>query len=623
MKKTININLGGQPFIIDEQAYDILYRYFEALRQKFTNENEQKEILSDIEARVAEVFTQRLGKSRSVVNEEDVVYIISLLGRPEDIAGEPDSTSVNQETKSAASFDSVYTSPAEKKFFRDPDNKKVGGVISGLCHYFGWGDPTWIRVAIVAIIVISMMAKLGLGLPLAVIYLILLIVVPEANSSAEKLQMRGQPVTIQNIEKEVRDAMTTAGNSINSLVKDNNTRGKIGTVFMLIARGLGKLVLIFVVMICALLMLVLAGSFFGLSLLSSSSLTEITHLVVSSRYTIMMFNIGLLLAVGIPLVSIMYDSIRYLTNSKVKNPILKRVLWSMWFVGIVILSFSTWTVFKYFASTDTVTQKVQLLTPSGGTLRVQLADTMGNMLAIRNNDDDEISTFVHVSGMTRTGYGFAFNDLKLEIAVSPDSNFYVEKVAFSRGASFADANRNIQMMHYKFSQTDTTLNLDDKFELPKEGKWRGQKLKIRIYVPEGKHITFANNMDQIEATVKGNDYFDDGLISGTIMQVENGKIKCMNCKEKIIIKEESDLPEPPEAPEPPEEPGVTKKQSGVSVQTGSDHSNLKNVSVKINQNGVSVFGKNDKDEHVKVKINEQGVKVITIDTNGNTTITKK
>jgi hypothetical protein len=96
MKKTININLGGQPFIIDEQAYDILHRYFEALKQKFTNENEQKEILSDIEARVGEVFAERLGKTRAVVNEEDVVYIISLMGKPEDVAGETESNATNQ-----------------------------------------------------------------------------------------------------------------------------------------------------------------------------------------------------------------------------------------------------------------------------------------------------------------------------------------------------------------------------------------------------------------------------------------------------------------------------------------------------------------------------------------------
>ncbi len=378
-----------------------------------------------------------------------------------------------------------------------------------------------------------MTAHLGLGLPISVIYLILLIVVPEANTSAEKLQMRGQPVTIQNIEKEVRDAMTTAGQSINTFVKENDTRSRVSTAAVSILKGLAKIVLVFVIMVSFVLMLVLAGLFFGFSLLSSASLTDLTHLLVSSRYTIMLFNIGTLLAMGIPIVFVMYYSIRFLTNSKAKNPIMKRALLGGWFAGIIILIFSVTSVYKHFVAADTTVQKIQLISPHGGTLRVQMADTLGNVIVFKNKDNEEISSLVHISGLSRTDYGFAFNDLKLEIAVSPDSNFYVEKVAFSRGSNFTDANSNIQMIHYKFSQTDTTLNLDEKFELPKEGKWRGQKLKIRIYVPEGKRITFADNIDQVNVSVKGNDYFDD-MLAGKTLQIEGGRVKCPDCKEKVI-----------------------------------------------------------------------------------------
>jgi phage shock protein PspC (stress-responsive transcriptional regulator) len=624
MKKTININLGGQPFIIDEQAYDILHRYFEALKQKFTNENEQKEILSDIEARVGEVFAERLGKTRAVVNEEDVVYIISLMGKPEDVAGETESNATNQNTASSPTFTPGTSGRADKKFFRDPDNKKVGGVISGLCHYFGWGDPTWIRVATIGIMVLSFFGGLHLGFPIAVIYLILLIVVPEASSSAEKLQMRGQPVTIQNIEKEVRDAMTTAGNSFDSLVKNNNATGKVVSAGKTILIGLFKIFLALVIMVCVVWMLALGGLFFGFSLLSSASLTDLTHLLVSSRYTIMVFNVGLVLAIGIPIVFIMYYAIRFITNSNVKNPIMLRVLMGGWFVGILLLIFSGWNVAKNFAATDTTVEKVQLLSPKGGTLMVQLADTMGHALTIRNHDDNdnEISSLVHISGMARTDYGFAFSDIKVEIAVSPDSNFYVEKVAFSRGSNFADATGNIHQMHYKYSQTDTMLNLDEKFEIPKDGKWRGQKLKIRIYVPEGKQIAFADNIDQVETSVKGNDYFDDEPLSGKTLQVEKGKIKCPDCKEKVISDDDKDAPDPPEVPEPPNAPGIPKGPS-IDVQTNGGSSHLKDVSVNINQNGVSVTGKNQNNEKVKVKVNEQGIKVITVDTNGNTTVKTK
>jgi phage shock protein PspC (stress-responsive transcriptional regulator) len=615
MKKTININLGGQAFIIDEQAYELLHRYFEALRQKFTNESEQKEILSDIEARVAEVFAQRLGKTRAVVNEEDVLYIMSLMGKPEDIAGETESTPTGQPSPGGPAFSTSYTGPVEKKFFRDPDNKKVGGVISGICYYFGWRDPSWVRVSVVVAIVLSMFAHLVLGFPLVVIYLILLIVVPQATTSAEKLQMRGQPVTIQNIEKEVRDAMTTAGSSIHSFVKDKNNRSTFASAVMAVLTGLTKIFLVFVIMICVLLMLVLAGFFFGFSILSSASLSDLTHMVVSGRHIIMFFNVGAVLTFGIPLIAIMYLSIKFLTGSTARNPVLRNTLIVGWFVGFILLSISTWDVFKSFAATDTVTQKVQLLSPRGGTLMVQLADTMGNTIVIKNQDENNFS-FINMPGMATTGYGVAFSDIKVEIAVSPDSNFYVEKVAFSRGASTADAARNIQMMRYKFSQTDTTLNLDDKFELPKNGQWRAQKIKIRIYVPEGKNITFADNMDQIEASVKGNDYFDDGLLSGKLLHVENGKIKCPDCKAEVITDEDSDTPDDTDTIK-------HKEHVNIQISNGGKKEDLKNVSVNINQNGLSLTGKNDKDEKVKVKINNQGIKVITVDTNGNTSVTKK
>ncbi|MCW3124378.1 MAG: putative stress-responsive transcriptional regulator [Bacteroidetes bacterium] len=608
MKKTININLGGQPFIIDEPAFDILHKYFEALKLKFTNEGEQKEILSDIESRIAEIFTQRLAKSRAVVAEEDVTYVISLMGRPEDIAGESDTHNTGTEAPGAAS--APYTGPVEKKFFRDPDNKKVGGVISGLCHYFGWGDPTWIRIILVAVFALSIFTPLNFSVPLAVIYLILLVVVPEANTSTEKLQMRGKPVTLQNIEKEVRDAMTTAGHSVNDMIKNNDVANRTMSTFLAIARVLGRIILIFVIFLCVVLMLALIASFFSLSIMSSASLTDYTHLLVSSHYTIMMFNVGLLLTLGIPLVSIMYDAIRFMTGSHVTNPILKRALWAGWFVGVILLSISLIQVVKSFAASDTIPEKVQLLAPSTGMLHVQMADSLGHALDLKNDDDEELSTFLHISGLSKNARGFAFKNLQMEIAVSPDTNFYVERVAFSKGANFADAEKNIQMMKYRFSQSDTILNLNDRFEIPAEGKWRAQHIKIRIYVPEGKRIAFASNMDQIDSWVKGNDYFDDGEVSDKILQVENGKIKCINCKEKMITDEdESGLPEPPEAPEAPMPPGGNFH---MHVNSDSD-----NVTINMDEHGMVVKGKGKNNENIDIRINDKGLVKTRIDTNRN------
>lgn len=608
MKKTININLGGQPFIIDEPAFDILHHYFESLKQKFANENEQREIIADIESRIAELFTQRLGKARSVVSEEDVVYVTTLMGRPEDIAGESDAgSSASDAKKATTSTTSPISGKVEKKLFRDPDNKKVGGVISGLCYYFGWGDPTWIRIALVGILAISIFLKIGVGFPMAVIYLILLIVVPEATTSAEKLQMRGEPVTIQNIEKEVREAMNTAGNSMNTLLRDDKVRNGVTTV----ARGFSKVILVFVLLFCVLSLIVLGMVCLGLSIFSTASLADLTSLFVSSRHMITMFNIGLFMAVGVPLISIMYDSIRYLTDSNAKNPILKKVLWGGWFIGLLLLGFSSWDILKDFAASDTVQDKVQLVTPRNGTLRVQLADTLGHIISVHDDDENSSSDFNFVVGMSTTDYGYSFSDVKLEVVPSPDSNYYVERVAFSKGANFADASKNIKMIKYRFSQSDSLLNLDSRFELPKDGKWRNQHIKIRIYVPEGKRLTFARNVDEMEVNVKSDDYTDDGEVSGKILQVEQGRLKCTNCRERMISDEEGNIPEPPEAPEAPGAP-----DDQFRIQANGDSDDLKDVTVNINEKGMEVRGRNAKNQNIHVQVNEHKMSVSKTDSVG-------
>lgn len=614
MKKTININLGGQPFIIDEQAYDMLHRYFEALKLKFTNEAEQKEILSDIEARVAEVFAQRLGKMRAVVSEEDIEYIISLMGRPEDIAGETDAASAGQQAKSTASSAS-YTGPIEKKFFRDPDNKKVGGVISGLCHYFGWSDPTWIRVAV---IVLSLFSGFSLGFPIAVIYLILLIVVPEASTSAEKLQMRGEPVTIQNIEKEVRDAMTTAGHSIHSMVKDNNVWSRIVDIFVAIVKVFARVISVILLLACAAAMLFFLLSMFGYAVISGISLSELAHLLVANESILVLLYITVILFIFLPLIAIMYDVIRFLARSKAQNPTFKRALWILWGATWVSLFIIVPLLIKSFNSAETQNIKVPITALSTGTLHIQLTDATGKVVPTRKDheDDNDLGDIFHPSP-AKTENGYAFNDIKLEITVSPDSSFHVEKIFYSRGANSADALKNIDGIKYSLSQKDTVLNLDNKFEIPRRGKWRVQSVKIRVFVPEGHKVSLAENIDELSISVKNKDRkYDDDILAGKTLIVRNGKVTCDECKE-------TDEDEPDDKRGKHHNTTININKNHIHISKDGQTEDQKDVSVKVNQNGVIVTGQNEKDEKVKVKVNDQGVKIITIDTNGNTTIKKQ
>lgn len=177
MKKVVNIGIAGRAFVIDEDAYELLCAYLEEFKAKGQMGYQTKEMMDDIESRIAEIFSESLAGGQ-VVSVALVEQVIGVLGMP-------DGSSMDGKRK-------IDTGFVEKKLFRDPDNRVLGGVSVGLGHYFEL-DPVLIKV----IFVISFIFG-GLG---GWLYVILWLVVPKANTPAEKCQMRGWPVTAENMNK--------------------------------------------------------------------------------------------------------------------------------------------------------------------------------------------------------------------------------------------------------------------------------------------------------------------------------------------------------------------------------------------------------------------------------------
>lgn len=194
MKTTITINLGGIVFHIDDDAYEMLHTYLIAIEKQFTSDEERLEVMSDIEARLSELFTETLNEKRDVIMKDDVSKVIEIMGEPEEFS---DEEAKNESSKSSKESKrrSMYNRNS-KKMYRDPDNRILGGVCSGLSAYFNV-DPIVFRIIFILI-------ALGMGSGL-IIYIILWIVIPEASTTAQKLEMRGEPITIENIKKAVRE----------------------------------------------------------------------------------------------------------------------------------------------------------------------------------------------------------------------------------------------------------------------------------------------------------------------------------------------------------------------------------------------------------------------------------
>lgn len=195
MKTTITINLGGIVFHIDDDAYEILHTYLIAIERQFTSDDDRKEIMSDVEARLSELFTETLGQKRDVIMKDDVSRVVGIMGEPEDFMDEE----TKKETVGSSGREYKRKSmnyKTSKRLFRDPDNRILGGVCGGLGNYFNI-DPIVFRI-------IFILVALGMGFGL-IIYIILWIAIPEALTTAQKLEMRGEPVTLENIKKAVRD----------------------------------------------------------------------------------------------------------------------------------------------------------------------------------------------------------------------------------------------------------------------------------------------------------------------------------------------------------------------------------------------------------------------------------
>lgn len=176
MKKVINITVGGTVFLIEEAAYAQLDQYLSAIRRHFAKDKAGEEILDDIECSVADKFSK---KKNTSISEEDVAQLIAQMGTLKDFTG--------------SETEEEFT--PRKRLYRDPEDKIIAGVASGLAAYFA------IDTVIVRLIFLVSIFFGGLGI---FAYIILWIAMPEAKTRVQQLEMRGEGITLKEIEKSVK-----------------------------------------------------------------------------------------------------------------------------------------------------------------------------------------------------------------------------------------------------------------------------------------------------------------------------------------------------------------------------------------------------------------------------------
>lgn len=200
MKKTFTINISGTVFHIEEDAYEVLQKYMSKLKQHFGNDEEGKEITSDIESRIAEIFLEKISDEKNVITVEWVNEVIETMGTSDDFSAEEnDDEPVRGQSK------------RKRRLYRDPEQSVLGGVCSGLAAYFNT-DVAIIRIIAVVLALVTS----GAGV---FAYIILWIAVPKAINTSQRLEMQGQEVTVKNIEKFIKDEVNSVKESYNKFRK--------------------------------------------------------------------------------------------------------------------------------------------------------------------------------------------------------------------------------------------------------------------------------------------------------------------------------------------------------------------------------------------------------------------
>ncbi len=541
MNKTININLGGLFFHIDEVAFQKLKRYLDTIRRSLSDDPKGRdEIIADIEFRISELLSEKIKDPRQVVNEGDIDEIIGIMGQPEDYVFEEDSYA--DYSKSTGSYQSYN----QKKLFRDGDDKFLGGVASGIGHYFGI-EAIWVRL-------IWLFLAFGAGFGF-LLYIILWILLPEAHTTAEKLQMEGEAVNINTIEKKIREEVKEVSkrakkgiDDMSGMVKEGvkgatskmnqkniksgfqefiDVIGKIITTFFLV---IGKFIgiLLIIVALSTLVSLVIglftAGTLdiFGFDWF----INDDTSFLNATGLPIWAVSLGVLLLVGIPFLMLFFLGM-FIVSSKAKTP--GRVTWYV-LLGLWLMTVIATIVFGIkqtadFAFDGNYIEQQYFNTSTIDTLRIKMIDNqdLSNYSYLRKR-----SGYQRVTTLDNETKLYS-NDVRLDIRVSDTDSTYVKIKKEAQGINRSKAQENAKKISYSYKINGDVLKFDGYFLTDRGMRFNDQVLDVVLYVPKDKIIYLDNSTQTFLRHVENTDNTYDGDLPKHFYKMTLEGLDCLDC----------------------------------------------------------------------------------------------
>ncbi|MGB0882334.1 MAG: PspC domain-containing protein [Vicingaceae bacterium] len=519
MNQTVTVNISGIVFHIEVDAYEDLKKYLNKIRSYFKNAEESEEIMTDIEARIAELFNEKITEQNQVVNTKDVDEVITIMGKPEQYV--EDGEEMNEKTYSS----SQKTYSTAKKLFRDPDERMIGGVASGIAAYFGI-SPIWIRILFIIFVSFGVIT-----------YFVLWMVIPEAKTASDKLQMKGDPVNIDNISK----TFTEEAEKVSDHFKKNGQQyGRkaetfFESIFNFIAqllRGIinvfGKVFGVIFLFIGTFLMVGLLGMLIGSETIFSITTggifsleaSEFFNLIFVSENQFHMAVVAAILVIGVPFALLIYAGVKLLF--KVKTHAAVGVgMFVLWIIGVSMCAMVGIRMGTELTHDDEI---IDIETIQGDMdeffISANIGETPGRGIledrySVISLDEDSIY----------------FNDIRLRIFKSSSDSMELKLIKSSNGNSRKDAINNAKEIGYDYSVADSSIILSNYLSVLKEDKIRGQQVILKLYLPVGKSIYLDKSLKHIIYNVANvTDTWDRTMLGEKWVMLEEG-LTCLDCEE--------------------------------------------------------------------------------------------
>lgn len=531
MNKTVNINLGGLPFIIDDVAYERLNEYLTSLERHFSTADASSyaEIMQDIEARVAEILSMRLNATKKIVTQPDVDEVIAIIGKPEEMGADGDAANPGT---TGASNSANY----QRRIYRDGDNATIGGVCAGLGAYFNI-DPVWIRAVWAVSILIF-----GAGL---LLYIILWAIIPEAKTPTQKLEMRGDQYDLDSIKRSFKEESTRFEKRMKDIANEysspeakaryrnagQNLYHSITPAAKQTANIIVKVILGFALFFVSTILVVMAVALFsntstfhiGDALPFETSVWGLINMFTERPGETNLIMTGIALVVLTPMVMLVYGIVKGLFGFKVNSKPVGIIAGSVFWIGVLICAWEGYLIYDRLDYKEKTTEIIPLPQPKGDTLSIETRlPVLGhNMVPVEMGDVD----FLAQDDPVRV-----WPQIRLNIVTSDTDKFYLKLEKLARGKTPADALDNSENITVAHQVADSSAFVIDRYAtLPIDAKYKNQRLTAVLYVPAGKYITIGKGARKI---LKGCANLQDmrpHKMAGHTWKMETAGLSCVDC----------------------------------------------------------------------------------------------